>query len=79
MDRPELETEKFYWARRRGSSRTEIVMVSSLFGGEREFWTVAVMGSESHAMLDNFEFFSAVDCPAGLHYSPSLQDLDDRH
>jgi len=79
MDRPELETEKFYWARRRGSSRTEIVMVSSVFGREREFWTVAVMGSESHAMLDNFEFFSAVDCPAGLHYSPSLQDLADRH
>lgn len=64
-----LEAGSFYWARRRleietsDASAIEVVQISTVFGVAREFWAVAVTGSDEHFDVDAFEFFHKVPCP----------------
>ncbi|MFK0332957.1 hypothetical protein ACIQUB_17735 [Rhizobium sp. NPDC090275] len=53
----------FYWARSAShtSGQTTIVQVSTVFGEDRDFWTLAVLGSDQHHMIGDFEIISIVE------------------
>ncbi|EPE94621.1 hypothetical protein [Rhizobium grahamii] len=54
----------FYWARPlAGNDEFTIVQVSTVFGEDRDFWTLAVIGSDQHHMLSDFEIIGPVDEP----------------
>jgi len=57
-----LIPDAFYWARsnqyKRG--RATIVQVSTVFGEEPDYWTLAVPGSDQHHMIDDFEIIAPV-------------------
>ncbi|MBB6487784.1 hypothetical protein [Rhizobium lusitanum] len=61
-----LGPDCFYWATRRDdpSSKAQIVQVSTVFGAEREYWTVACMGSDEHRMPGDFEFIVRIVAPS---------------
>lgn len=64
-----LEAGSYYWARRKFDLETpeageiEVVQISTVFGSTREFWAVAVTGSDEHFDVDAFEFFHEVSYP----------------
>jgi hypothetical protein len=55
----DLEAEQFYWARRRIGTDAEhelqVVRVSSTFGSTREVLTVAIVASDQHCALGEFD------------------------
>jgi hypothetical protein len=63
----DLVAEQFYWARRRIGTDAErelqVVRVSSIFGSTREFLTIAIVGSDQHYALEEFDFIGAVTRP----------------
>jgi hypothetical protein len=58
-----LVADKFYWARssKHADGRTTIVQVSTIFGEAPDFWTLAVVGSDQHHMLSDFEIIAVVE------------------
>jgi hypothetical protein len=60
-----IEPERYYWAvRRHADAGEEVVYVSTVFGTEREYWTVARIDHETHAMIDEFDFLEMVSGPS---------------
>lgn len=57
IDEDELRAGSYYWARRMDGPEIEIVLVTDVFGSDREYWSVAVMGSDQHHSLREFKFF----------------------
>lgn len=68
MSRASLVPEAFYWARSAAyfDGRPTVVQVSTIFGVEPDYWTLAVLGSDQHAMLGDFEIIEQIH---GLHLS----------
>jgi hypothetical protein len=62
----DLKPEGYYWGRRHEGRGAEIVQISTVFGEDPEFLTVAVMGSEEHHDLQKFEFLAEIDFPDGV-------------
>ncbi|KAA0689464.1 hypothetical protein DTW90_31750 [Neorhizobium sp. P12A] len=58
-----LEPEGLYWARRNSAGPVEVVQVSTVFGREKEFLTVATLGSDEHYALEDFEFVAEITPP----------------
>jgi hypothetical protein len=58
-----LVPDAFYWARsdKHTDGRTTIVQVSTIFGEDPVFWTLAVLGSDQHHMISDFELVALVD------------------
>ncbi|MBB3319340.1 MULTISPECIES: hypothetical protein [unclassified Rhizobium] len=56
----------FYWARSTGNAegKPTVVQVSTVFGEDPEYWTFAVVGSEQHHMIGDFEIISLVEPPS---------------
>lgn len=63
IDQDELRPGSYYWARRCGAQDAEVVQISDVFGQERQFWSVAVMGSDQHHSLSEFSFLIRLDEP----------------
>lgn len=63
IDHDELRPGSYYWARRCGAQDAEVVQVSDVFGQGRQFWSVAVMGSDQHHSLSEFSFLIRLDEP----------------
>jgi len=61
-----LEPDCFYWATRKDDRRAtaQVVQVSTIFGAEPEYWTVACLGSDQHCMLAEFEFIARIVPPS---------------
>lgn len=61
-----LEPDCFYWATRRDDrgAKAQVVQVSTVFGAEREYWTVACLGSDEHRMPAEFEFIVRIVPPS---------------
>jgi hypothetical protein len=62
-----LEPGGIYWARRNGAKdqALTVVQVSTMFGEDREYWTLATLGSDQHHMPSDFEIIERVPAPAG--------------
>lgn len=56
IDPENLRVGSFYWARRAGADDAEIVQVTDVFGAAREYWSIAVMGSDQHYSPRDFDF-----------------------
>ena len=60
-----LVPNAFYWARsvKHNDGRLTVVEVSTIFGTSRDFWTLAVPGSDQHFMIEDFEILSRIEQP----------------
>ena len=59
-----LEPGAFYWAvPRNDNGSATIVQVSTMFGEDPEYWTLALVGSEQHQMLGDFDIIARIDEP----------------
>ncbi|MFS2152683.1 hypothetical protein [Rhizobium sp. Rhizsp42] len=58
-----LVPDAFYWARsdKHTDGRTTIAQVSTIFGEDPDFWTLAVLGSDQHHMISDFELIALVE------------------
>ena len=58
-----LVPEAYYWARseEHTGGKTTIVQVSTVFGDDPDFWTLAVPGSEEHYMTSDFDIIALVE------------------
>jgi len=58
-----LVPDAFYWARsdKHTDGRTTIVQISTIFGEDPDFWTLAVLGSDQHHMISDFELVALVE------------------
>lgn len=58
-----LVPDAFYWAKSDGHAdgRTTVVQVSTVFGEHPDFWTLAVLGSDQHHMIGDFEIIALVE------------------
>ena len=57
-----------YWARslKYFDGKITVVEISTVFGEDPEFWTVAVLGSDQHFMPGDFEIFAPVEPPVAF-------------
>lgn len=55
----------FYWAMsdKHSAGQTTIVQVSTIFGDNPDYWTLAIIGSDQHHMIDEFDIIARVDPP----------------
>ncbi|WP_431324425.1 hypothetical protein [Rhizobium sp. YTU87027] len=55
----------FYWATsdKYADRRTTIVQVSTIFGEAPDYWSLAVLGSDQHYMISDFEIIALVEPP----------------
>lgn len=62
---PDLVPNACYWARRKNAAaeeiEAEIVQVSTVFGSTSDFFSVAVLGSDQHFSLKDFEFLFEIE------------------
>ena len=66
MDPSRIEPDRYYWAiEKMTDAMAEVVYISTVFGKEREYWTVARIDNETHAMIDEFDFLEPVLRPSG--------------
>jgi hypothetical protein len=58
----------FYWARssEHFEGRPTVVQVSTVFGEDPDYWTLALIGTDQHAMIGDFEIIEQVH---SLHLS----------
>lgn len=68
MSLASLVPGSFYWARSclHFDGRPTVVQVSTVFGEHPDYWTLAILGNEQHAMLGDFEIIEQIH---GLHLS----------
>lgn len=62
-----LVLDGFYWAKscRYFEGRTTVVQVSTVFGRDPDYWTLALLDTDQHAMPSEFEIIGQVE-PAEL-------------
>ena len=62
MSSPSLVPGAFYWAKspKFFDGKLTIVRVSTIFGADREYWTLALVGTDQHAMPGEFEITAEV-------------------
>ncbi|KRB49327.1 hypothetical protein ASE04_19135 [Rhizobium sp. Root708] len=55
----------FYWAisGKHFAGQTTVVQVSTIFGDDPDYWTLAIVGSDQHHMIDEFDIIARVDPP----------------
>ncbi|MBO9166782.1 hypothetical protein [Rhizobium sp. L245/93] len=86
----QLQPNQFYWARRTGTAgaaisghpELEIVRISTVFGTSRDYWAVAVTGSDEHFDLEAFEYLHKIPSPlqaAEQHANLTLISVNSRH
>ena len=60
-----LVPEAYYWARssKHFDGKLTVVQVSTVFGEEPNYWTLALPGTDQHAMPSDFEIVGPVAPP----------------
>lgn len=53
----------FYWASSADhfDGRLTVVQVSTVFGEDPDYWTLALLGTDQHAMVADFEIIEQID------------------
>jgi hypothetical protein len=60
----DLVAEQLYWARRKSSAdddRPEVVQISTVFGSSRDYWSVAMLGTDQHYSVNEFIFLARIE------------------
>lgn len=63
IDHEDLRAGSYYWALRSSEDDAEVVQVSDVFGRDRQYWSVAVVGSDQHHSLSEFIFLIKLSRP----------------
>ncbi len=67
IDPLSVEPLAIYWARRKTqdveSDECDVVQISTVFVHARDYWSVAVLGSDQHYSLHEFEFVAPIRPP----------------
>lgn len=60
-----LVPDAFYWARqlKQSEGRLTVVQLSTVFGAD--YWTLAVLGSDQHQMIGDYEIVALAEPPDG--------------
>ncbi|ASS60288.1 hypothetical protein [Rhizobium leguminosarum] len=60
-----LVPNAFYWAKssKYFDGRPTIVRVSTIFGEDSDYWTLALLGTDQHAMPADFEIIAPAELP----------------
>ncbi len=60
-----LVPHAFYWAKssKYFDGRPTIVRVSTVFGEDSDYWTLALLGTDQHAMPADFEIIAPAELP----------------
>jgi hypothetical protein len=60
-----LVPEGHYWARssKHFDGKPTVVQVSTIFGEDPDYWTLALLGTDQHAMPGDFEIIAPVERP----------------
>lgn len=63
-----LVPEAFYWARSPGyfNGRPTVVQVSTVFGEDPDYWTLALLGTDQHVMPAEFEIICGIERPESI-------------
>jgi hypothetical protein len=57
-----LEPGAYYWAfAKEQDAQATIVQVSTIFGEDPEYWTLALIGSDEHKMPEEFCIIQRID------------------
>ncbi len=58
-----LVPDAFYWARPRKHAKgsATVVQVSTIFGEDPDYWTLAVTGSDQHHMIEDFDIIAPIE------------------
>ena len=56
----------FYFVRsdKHSGGRPTVVQVSTVFGEDREYWTLVAIGSDQHYMISDFDQLSRIEFPS---------------
>jgi hypothetical protein len=62
MSSASLVPGAFYWAKssKYFDGKITVVRVSTIFGADRDYWTLALVGTDQHAMPGEFEIIAEV-------------------
>lgn len=71
----ELVPDAYYWAALKGSDDLQIVQVSTVFGRQPHHLTVAVMSSEQHYSLEDFDFHALIMPPGDVAEAGATEAL----
>ncbi|MFP3546766.1 hypothetical protein SB748_25325 [Rhizobium sp. SIMBA_035] len=65
---PDIVPEAFYWAKpaKQTQGALSIVQISTIFGEAPDYWTVAVLGSEQHHMIEDFQLLAIINPPESV-------------
>lgn len=65
----------FYWAasEKHGDGKMTVVQVSTVFGEDPDYWTLAVLGSDQHHMIDDFEIFEQAEPAPGRAFRQAAE------
>ncbi|NKL39030.1 hypothetical protein GFL49_36140 [Rhizobium leguminosarum bv. viciae] len=68
MSTSSLVPGAFYWASSADhfDGRLTVVQVSTVFGEDPDYWTLALLGTDQHAMIADFEIIEQI---RSLHLS----------
>ncbi|MBY3321475.1 MULTISPECIES: hypothetical protein [Rhizobium] len=71
MSKSSLIPGAFYWASSADhfDGRLTVVQVSTVFGEDPDYWTLALVGTDQHAMIGDFEILEQI---RSLHLFPQL-------
>ncbi|TAU38056.1 hypothetical protein ELH27_34320 [Rhizobium leguminosarum] len=60
-----LVPDAFYWARplKQSDGRLTVVQISTVFGVDQDYWTLAVLGSDQHQMIGDYEIVALAEPP----------------
>jgi len=57
-----LEPSAYYWAvARQPEAQPVVVQVSTVFGEDPEYWTLALVGSDQHKMPEEFSILARIE------------------
>jgi hypothetical protein len=65
----------FYWARsgKHAGGHMTIVQVSTIFGEQADYWTLALVGSDQHHMIGDFDIVQRIEPPVGIKLAQAAE------
>ncbi|MDR9815097.1 hypothetical protein [Rhizobium hidalgonense] len=66
----------FYWAKssRFFDGKITVVQVSTIFGAEPDYWTLALLGTDQHAMPSDFEIIAPAEMPEDQAHQDAAEE-----
>ncbi len=75
MSATRLMPDALYWAKsaKHFDGKTTIVQISTVFGEDPDYWTLAVIGTDQHYMPGEFDILGPVEPPQVSSFRPAAE------